>query len=423
MKIKREDINFLYYLYRFRCLSLKQVNRFFYNDSNYYRDKIVPMIEAHLIVLNIIKEKYIVSITQKGINLFQEYLNIPNETYNAETGKIEKSTLKISDVIVEDKYVNHQVSLNDFVLEFKAQYGEIEYYDEKYLSDMKIIRPDGLIRIGNVDLFLEQDMGTESFKQLCDKWNRYKRYLNVAFNGERKIVVLFILKCQNMKGRKALVRKSIFDVFSQIDSAHFEVYIGDKNEMIKAANNEIKNKKEQTVKLVKIMQKHNFKVSKGDTLKAKLGTLYNFYIAMFDKKNRLNYYNPNKQRIGKFTEFLVDFYDNSPISVLNKIYFHHKNSHNYDIAYSPRPNLRLINYLVIVNDIHELYDHLNECELFEKERVFFTTMDRLNKMRFNQAIFTLTKSGDLMTCYDLYFEPTVKEGNIKDYKSNGVKML
>ena len=169
MKITREDINFLYYLYRFRCLSTRQVRSYFYDFSSYYKEKIVPMVSSQLIELKNNGTDYYVMITQKGIMLFQRYLNIPNEIYNAETGKNEKSVLRASEVVIEEKFVQHQLALNEFVLEFRKKQGDIDYYDEKYLSGMKIIRPDGLIKIGGTDILLEQDMGTESSKQLADK--------------------------------------------------------------------------------------------------------------------------------------------------------------------------------------------------------------------------------------------------------------
>ena len=108
MKITREDINFLYYLYRFRCLSTRQVRSYFYDFSSYYKEKIVPMVSSQLIELKNNGTDYYVMITQKGIMLFQRYLNIPNEIYNAETGKNEKSVLRASEVVIEEKFVQHQ---------------------------------------------------------------------------------------------------------------------------------------------------------------------------------------------------------------------------------------------------------------------------------------------------------------------------
>ena len=99
----------------------------------------------------------------------QKALNLPSEVYNIDTGKNEKTILKVKDIEVEDKFASHQIALNDFVLEFKKKAGKINYFDEKFMSGLINIRPDGMIRLENADLFLEQDMGTESAKQLRDK--------------------------------------------------------------------------------------------------------------------------------------------------------------------------------------------------------------------------------------------------------------
>ena len=92
-----------------------------------------------------------------------------NEIFNIDTKKAEKVILKAKDIIIEDKFAPHQIALNEFVLNFRAKYGKIEYFDEKFLSGMANIRPDGMIRLDNCDLYIEQDMGSETGKQLRDK--------------------------------------------------------------------------------------------------------------------------------------------------------------------------------------------------------------------------------------------------------------
>lgn len=73
------------------------------------------------------------------------------------------------------RLINHQLELNQFVIEFNAKHSADpnlmphKYYNEKFVSKYKFIRPDGMISIGDIDFFLEMDMGTENKKQLIDK--------------------------------------------------------------------------------------------------------------------------------------------------------------------------------------------------------------------------------------------------------------
>lgn len=422
MKVSIKEIKFLYYLYKLRCLTLRQVHTFFYTQTTYYKEIITPLVLNKVIELKNVNGEYVVLITQKGIDLFRLYLKIPVEVYNAETGKIEKQILKAKDITIEDKYINHQVSLNDFVLEFGKKTKDIEYYDEKFLSGMKIIRPDGLIKVGGVDLFLEQDMGTESNAQLLDKWARYMRFLHNNPENTRRIVVLFIVKCQKTEERKALVRKSILQTFGQINCAKFDFYIGTKDELIKICNDRIiPGEGKKTRNLISLMSKHGYKIYDGSKLKAKLNTVYRYYALSSDKRGKPLSYCPNKKRTPKVQEFLIDDYEGSPVSVLNKIFFHHKNAHNFDIAYSPIANLRLISYVVIVDDIEKMYNHLLQTDLINTPNVYFTTNERLSIYKLPQALFVFKKNGDIYNCQDYYFEPIRKEGNINNYKKNGLK--
>lgn len=423
MKITRFDIDFLYSLYRLRCLTFDEIHTYFYQNENYYKENITPLIEASLCTFFHTKDDYALMITQKGIDLIQKYLEIPNEIYNIDTKKQEKTILKEKDVLVEEKYIPHQTALNEFVLEFKKRFGKINYFDEKFLSGMANIRPDGMIRLENVDLFLEQDMGTESAKQLRDKWSRYRRYLATEYDGQRKIVVLFILKCQRIEERDFLVRRTILETFDQLLSNSFEIYIGEKDYLLDACFDRIiPGDKKRTKQFADLMQKQNFKISDGSKLKVKLGgAVYRYYFSSYDKKGRLLYYAPNQKHKGRFAEFLADNYDYEPMTVLSKISFHDKNSHNFDIAYSPRANLRLIGYIVLTNDIHKTYRQLKACELIGVKNVFWTTPERLIKMPLAKALITFDEQGGVWTCSDYYFEPTIKEGNINGYNHKGLR--
>lgn len=437
MKLIKQDIQFLLGLYKMRCLNLQQSYLFFYygyyqNIQDLYKLKLIPLIQNEFIKMNANKGTYYFEITQKAIDFIKEKFNIPTEIYDIQTSKITQGMLRANQIMIDPRLSAHQLELNQFVLEFQKKYylkykKNIQYFDEKYLSQMTNIRPDGLIRINDLDLFLEQDMKTENSKQLSDKWNRYRRFLTFEFDqeGPRKIIVCFIVKCdeRDLPGRKELIRKTIANTFDTLLSNHFDIYIDSKEKIMEMLFNKIlPGQKKFTQDLIKTMKKHNYNVQDGSTLKIKLdGSVYHYYIDKRDSRGHLGYYAPNRKRSGRFLEFLADEYKYSPVSVMSKIAFHERNSHNFDIAYSKKANVRLIGYIVIIDNIHEVFTHLKTMDLIGINNVYFTTMDRLNTMKLSRALFSFKENGFIYNCPNDYFEPTDFEGIITEYKDNGLK--
>lgn len=425
-----------------RCLSLNQVYDFFYANSflslsEFHKNIITPMYDAGLIDYKKSDSGIpTLVLKQKGIDLLSKQLKIPKEIYDADTGKVKPGILSASKINIDEAYMNHQLALNQFVLEFskimKTYHNQeiakkVRYFDEAYLSQYGIIRPDGLIRIGGLDLFLEQDMGTESNAQLQTKWNRYRRFLNIEFknNPKRKIVVLFIIDCKDsmLESRKNLIRKTIVNTFDTLLTNQFEIYIGNKKEMLETVFNRVlPGDKARTKQFLLTMKKHGYKVNDGSKLKMKLdGSVYHYYISK-GNNGKLGIYAPNPKRQGRFLEFLGDLYDYHPMSILSKIAFHNRNSHNFDLAYSPKKaNQRLIGYIVVVDDVHKLYSHLKSVNLLNTHNVYFTTYKRLKYLKLPRALFNLNEKGELFSCSDEYFEPRILEDNVMNMPSDGLK--
>ena len=219
------------------------------------------------------------------------------------------------------------------------------------------------------------------------------------------------------------MRRTILENFDQLLSNNFEIYIGSKEEMLNACFDRIiPGDKKRTKEFAELMNRFNFRINDGSKLKVQLGgTLYRYYFGLYDKNNRLTYYAPNKKRRGRFVEFLADNYDYEPMSVISKISFHDKNSHNFDMAYSPKKaNIRLIGYIVLTRDIKSLYNHLKACDLLSIKNVYYTTPDRLKRMSLPKALLSFGTNGEIYTCSNYYFEPSIKEGNIDNYNGNGL---
>lgn len=442
MKVNKTDLDFLYTLYRMRCLTTIQIYENFYKNreySEYMNNVIKPFTELKIIELTIEGDRTLVNITQKGINSLQRIMNIPNEIYDNSTGKIVKGIKSENEVKIDPRFINHQIFLNQFVLDFTKMFNaksfnyNFKYYDESYLSKYAIVRPDGLIRIGKLDLFLEEDTGTERSKQLSIKWNRYRRFLTKEFakqDDNRKIVVLFILDCEekSLKSRKLLIKRTIMEIFDKLLTNNFEIYIGTREELLNIVFNNIFVYHRINDDIREAFKKYNYKIFNGEKLKMRLdGTYYKYYLANMDSERRIKMFKPNAKREGVFLEFLGDHYIGQPLSVLSKIQYHNKNSHLFAVAYASQLNKkelnqRLIKYVVVVDNIFKLYDDLKACELLNSPGVLFTTIERLRKFKIERALFRFdTNSERILYSNDKFFEPLLIEGNLDEFDKNGIK--
>lgn len=431
MQLTKDDVRFFNTLYRMRCLSLTQAADFFYTEfssSELLKEKITPLIERGYLNFRNHKTRGLVFLpTIKMLRFLNDLFKKPKEIYDFKTGKTRKSMPDLNEILIEDKYINHQLALNDFVLEFfsRSQTIEslptIEYFDEKFLSSLKNIRPDGSLRIGdNLDIFLEQDMSTETAKQLRDKWNKYRRFLTYEFEQKRDLIICFIVEGDTLsiEGRKDLIRRTIGDIMDTLLSDRFDIYIGTKEEILEAIFKKILIKDFASATIKNVIERKGWKVTDGRKLRMILnGSAYRYYICKTNDAGDLYYHS------GRFSEFLMDEYIYSPVSVLSKVTFHEKNSHNFDIAYSKVANKRLIGYIVIVDNVHTMYRHLKTMDLLDIKNVFFTTIPRLSQMPLEKAIFVYkNNNGDLYHCEDESYIPSIYEGNIKSYRASGLKL-
>lgn len=420
--LNKLDFLALRMIYEMRCLSVKQIWEHFYKKHNisyedFYNARIIPL--SNLKVIDIKTSNsgiYVVFLTTLGVEMVKNYFSLPSEIYDDGLKKNVSGIQSAETLDMNQRLIDHQIALNEYVLKFKylskRQYPNesFKYFDEKFTSRYSIIRPDGIITVGNLDLFLEMDMGTESKKQLDDKWNKYRRFLNnnlAEFNG-RKIIVLFIVKCEKIEARKNLVRSSAEEVFTSLLKDNFEVYIGSEQELLNTVFKKIlpiyySDYTFENLLMKKLLkEKHGFSAVRGNKLKVNLqGSSYGYYIRKLDKDRHII------RQDNTIQEFLVDEYIYSPLSVIGKIYFAERTSTQFNLIYK-----RKINYLVVVSDIKTLYEHLKCLKMFNTTMVFFTTPERLKTMDFNEAIFRIDKTGNIFHCNDYSYKTMVFEKNI-----------
>ena len=295
-----------------------------------------------------------------------------------------------------------------------TQLPSFKYFNEKFVSKYKFIRPDGMISINDIDFFLEMDMGTENKKQLIEKWNNYRLFMNTTEfrQSQSKIVVLFILNTPkaSLQSRKNLVRSTIYETLIDAFDDKFDVYIGTRNELIHAVFDKILPLNtnsyffDESVMEKLIAKKHRFTVGHGDKLKKVFyDASYGYYIRKINEKNRITIVD------GKVQEFLFDEYFFSPMSVLNKLVYLKKNSSLFKINYK-----RDISYVILISNPKQMFIDLAITGLVGVPNIYFTTIDRLSQKGFHESLFTYDHEGNIYRYTSPSLKEKVLEQNIAD---------
>lgn len=401
-KLTETDFDLLHHLYLYRCLTLRQARDFIYKNEEtidlFRNNYIKPLLQLGVVEeVEYIPNQYVLFLTTSGVDSVRYTKDIPLEIFNPDTKIVKRGYYRAGELKMHPRLIKHQVYLNQFMLEFQVMALERgikwKYYDEKYVSQYFTIRPDGLIQLFDTDFFLEMDMGTESKKQLSDKWNNYRDFVRSTefTNKENKIVILFITEnVKNVEGRKELVRFTAVNQILDLFQDTFDMVVGSKDELLALLFNTLipnilqENKnKEQIFQILK--EKHGFQVDLAYPLKPALNDAdYEWYIRKLSNDNLIVKEN------GRLQEFVVDDYTYQPLSVLQRIQYHQRNSNVFYLKFK-----RNIPYIVIAKNEKSLYNDLKVADALTTEQVYFTTPKRLKDYPFHEALFQFGIQGEI----------------------------
>ncbi|WCK57743.1 replication-relaxation family protein (plasmid) [Aneurinibacillus sp. Ricciae_BoGa-3] len=408
--LSQRDVEALRSIYMFRCLTQQQLYQLHYSKSLLTNEaisnetaikKISELLSFHLIeeverITKIFGESEpVYFLTPLGIEVIRYCFDLPTNIYDAKKQVVKRGYYRASELKIYPKNINHQVHQNQFVIDFMLQNEGVnwKYYDEKYVGQFTSIRPDGMITMLDTDFFIEMDMATESKKQLFEKWENYRNFLNsreYAYK-ERKIVVLFICDgTARTQERADLVRYTIYERIIDIMDADFEIYIGTKEELLTLLHDKLIPSLKGELPIYRSIQqifteKHSFDVASGYILKDTFeGTEHGLYIRKVKDNNHILVENKRVQ------EFVVDEYSYSPLSVISKIAYSDK--HN---AFFKRKFNRDICYIVIAESEQQIQRDLKVVDLIGVKNVYFTTFERLNSLPFHEALFQFDFLGNI----------------------------
>lgn len=423
-KLKEEEKIIISSIYDFRCLNIEQIIQLL--NYNIERLMFIPTEEKTLEVVkelidkNVIEEivyknnKIAYFLTGLGIKLYVNTEEVAVDILDLDKNKIKKGYNTAGQLKINPIYINHQIHTNQFVIDFQLNidgnlnYTIINEKDFAYLNS--ILRPDGVIRIGNYDLYIETDMGTESSKQLEEKWENYRSFLNSNnfLYNERKIIVLFI--CNGVKQvdkRINLVKRTIYNAIIDKITDNFEVIVGSHDGLIRCCCEtiipSIQNGMITFDKLNEIIyNKHHLSSVRGEKVKNYLcDTNYLAYSRIIDENNKVLTLNNRLQL------YLFDDYTHGHLSIIHNLCFFERNEVRFR-----NQTTKKISLIVIVKSIEDIYNDLKVFNIYKLKNIYFTTYERLRNKTFYNALFTIDEFGNVFTFTNYGLEETIFEKKI-----------
>lgn len=401
MKLSKKDTEMMYAIYQFRCLDVRQAHHYFFPEYE-RRDifevkKLYPLMDMELIELVPYKNGVAIFLLREGVDIIRDEYELSTHIVDEETLAVKRGYYSAGELRMNPRLVNHQVGLNQFVLMFQDRAPEDlnwKHYGEKFVSSYFGIRPDAMIRLFDIDIFLEQDMNTESEYQLLAKWDNYRTFLRSKEHemNPRRIKVFFIVdnivREKTIQRRKDLVRYTAVDGLIDCFDDYFDIVVGTREELLDYAFDwlvptlQLANPKHN--EFIQTMQyRHDFIVRDADKLTTFLDDTYDFIAYRTDANNNLLVEN------GRIQEFLVEDATFSPLGMMQKVDFHKRNSASFR-----RTMNRGISTIFIVDDEDETEKNLKLASLMGTDQVFYTTMERLERLDFHEAVFAFDSLGN-----------------------------
>ena len=409
-KLTERDYEALLSIYNFRCLSYEQIYELHYkyskkpgkeneiNSEAYSKRKIKTFINLELITEMYVLDKNVpilYQLTMRGINLLKKQYAWPDNIYDEKGKQHQKGYLIESELNIKEKFATHQYNLNCFALRlmdsFKDNY--FLYEDERHINSFVGIRPDGIFTLNNTVYFLEMDMGTENVKQLQEKWDHYREFMNSNeyLFRERRIVILFIVDgivkiTQRINLIKETVNKHFIDCFSN----DIELYINTADKLMEYMESEYNTLYDMSEHILKNALNNNFRVIDDNEKIRHYFSGVSFTLFARQTINNKNY------------DYLFETFDNEPMSSIYKAAFFDKIVSNFRA--SNTSNLRMI---LVCEDIKTAFNNYKSFGL----DILYTTFDRIDTLPFNEAVFGFNNMGDVFNFKDI----TLNEINVFDF--------
>lgn len=424
--IRDVDKDLLICLYKMRCLNIDMAFRFFYSKVKpfmpYCKDSLYLLEEYGLIEFEQkdCVEPDVFFLTTLGIKYVTTHIDaarsgIKKEVWDEKTGAMVNVVKSRHQLLMSGKIMNHQLSLNYFVLEYMEFADEhkidYEYYDLIYAPKCsERMMPDGVLVLKDRIVLIEMDTGTERRRRLNERWESYRSFFArpEPFYNELPVTVLFILEnISDSTARHNSFVKTICEsgLISDItDNVEFyAVGLDDAKTMLQLGlDKELMNQNLFLFTAKTLVQKHGFGFYSADFTKDAGAPEFGYYICKksggTDSVLKLD---------GRPVEYLLDIWDDGRYSVLHKIIYMDR----IEFLLKRAKNVqREIPYVVVVPDMRFIAGLMKYAEIKTPKNVYFTTKARIEQgLPFYEMIFTMDENLQIRHFADYSLTKTVYE--------------
>lgn len=185
----------LLHTYQYRCSTYSHLYRYCCPNHSELYEELEQLIKKGWLIKDHLKkeEEELYFLTVKGVNQVKPLLALNTNSNEMETHK------RAADLRLKPVAYAHHVATLDFILEAHHQLNQHHIPHHLQLDQLGTryspVCPDGVIQIGDMDVLIEMDMGTERLNRLNQKMAHYAKLINHRIQrGEtdRRLVVLFV---------------------------------------------------------------------------------------------------------------------------------------------------------------------------------------------------------------------------------------
>lgn len=215
-------------IYQYRSITLDQIKTYLGGSE----EVVEQLISSGYIIENRHEELIYYFLTAKGVHQAKDILRLKKKKRE----KASRGYVTASKLSFKPRIARHQLGVAEFMFQFHQQFPHLtsetfEFLDGGVLrEDIKQhASPDGWLRIGDFEIFLEIDRGTETQPAIREKMRNYTRFIQSRcyLKEQRNIIILFCYLDNPTERRKKMIMNCAVEGLDLNLKDEFDFVMGD----------------------------------------------------------------------------------------------------------------------------------------------------------------------------------------------------